>query len=57
MKKYDPLWQSINKLLTMLERDVDRIDEYYLGKFGNDAPGLLLRSEMKKLQKFLDEAE
>ena len=59
MKKYDDLYHEINNLLSLLRRNKERerVDSYYLDKFGNDAPGYLLQNAMDKLQKRLDTAE
>jgi len=60
MKKHDPLWQDINTLLSYLR--TGRLNAVYLVdrpflKYGNSAPGELLRRQIDKLQKRLDEAE
>ncbi len=58
MKKYDPLWNEINNLLSLLDgcEVVSLVRDYY-AKYNNSAPPGLLKSHMEKLQKLLDEAE
>lgn len=61
MRKYDELWNDINTLLFFLRGSsmsvVELVDRYFLDKFGNDAPGILLQEQIDKLQKRLDDAE
>lgn len=60
MKKYDALWVDINNMLSYLRSKTPSvpwlIDEFYLKKYGNSAPGELMRSQIEKLQKHLDKA-
>ena len=58
MKKYDELWSNINCLLSSLYSNdvVDKVNQYYLVKFGNSAPGKNLQEIMDKLQEKLDKA-
>ena len=61
MKKYDPLWQEINTLLSYLRAggafDVVKLVDAHFLQFGNTAPGELLNRQILKLQKRLNEAE
>ena len=59
MKKYDELWNNINNLLSTLRSSnvVDRVNDYYVNLYNNDAPGKLIQMEMDKLQEKLDKAE
>ena len=59
MKKYDGLWSNINNLLSYLESSevVKRVNNYYVGLYGNEAPGKLIQMEIDKLRKKLDNAE
>lgn len=59
MKKYDELYSNINNLLSFLRDSnvVDKVNDFYLFKYGNDAPGKLIQMEMDKLQEKLDNAK
>lgn len=61
MKKYDDMWNDINTLLRFLDGGpksaADCLDDYFLKKFGNSAPGELLRSQIEIVQKHLENAE
>ena len=54
MKKYGSLWNNINNLLSSLRscHVVEMIDDYYLGEYGNDAPGKVTRTYIEELQKY-----
>lgn len=58
MKKYDELYSDLNMLLSMLTggmKLVDSlIDDFYLVKFKNPAPGILLRQQIEKMYKHLE---
>jgi hypothetical protein len=60
MRKYDELWSELNVLLSLLRDggcDVVQLVDEYFAKHDNPAPALLLRRQIDKLQKRLDEAE
>jgi hypothetical protein len=61
MQKYDELWNEINTLLFFLRGSsisaVELFNRYFLDKFGNNAPGILLQEQIDKLQKRLNEAK
>jgi hypothetical protein len=60
MRKYDDLWDELNTLLYYLRSDnfsvVHLVNEHFLVKHGNAAPGILLQQQIQKLQKRLDES-
>lgn len=58
LKKYDPLWNDLNSLLSFLTSygTVEKLVKDYYAQFNNDAPSWLLRNYIDKLQKRLDEA-
>ena len=58
MKKDDPLWSDVNNLLSFLRSAgcLSIVDQHF-AKLNNDAPGLILKRYISKLQKHLDEAE
>lgn len=53
------LYDELNVLLRMLDdgpRDVPQLmDDFYLHRFGNSAPGKLMRQQIAKLQSYLDD--
>ncbi len=61
LQKYDELYNEVNTLLRFLDGGpktvADCVDDFYLYKFGNSAPGELLRKQIKIVQKHLDNAE
>jgi hypothetical protein len=58
MQKFDKTWTAINNLITMfpVEQMKTVVDNYYLKKFNNPAPGELLVYRLMELQKLLNEA-
>lgn len=57
MTKYDELFQDLVNLMATLEgcKVVDRVKEHF-DKYGNDAPPIVLRRYMDKVQSHIDEA-
>lgn len=61
LKKHNRVWNDINTLLRFLDGGpksaADCLDDYFLKKFGNSAPGKLLREQIEIVQKHLENAD
>ncbi len=61
LRKHNTVWEDINTLLRFLDGGPktvpDCVDDYFLRQFGNSAPGELLRDQIKRVQKHLENAD